>query len=98
MNSRLVPNGKLREVIVTLLPKREATESPFGTYETEFDYDRLIIWIDHTLYDKLNKIGGISNIGMSNVAGRFLISIDPRYKTEWVIAEIEALAKLEEKT
>jgi hypothetical protein len=99
LDTYLKANGGLeRKVIVTLLPRQYETEGPFGfTEHKTIDFDRLLVWADNGLLDTFKAIPGVMLASQDKDAGvRFIISVDPRYSTKWVIAEIEAAAQLYE--
>lgn len=95
----LKANGGLeRKVIVTVLPRQYEVDGIFGIPETkQIDFDRLLVWADRDLLDAFKAIPGVMHVSQDKDAGvRYIISLDPRYNTQWVVAEIEAAAQLHE--
>jgi hypothetical protein len=99
LDTYLKANGGLeRKVIVTLAPREVDVEGPFGFNTTKtIEFDRLIVWADDGMLDTFKAISGVMYIDQDKTAKvRYVVSVDPRYSTKWVIAEIEAAAQLHE--
>ena len=90
--------GKKTDVIVTLLPRTDKIQqSPFGDAEDKtWDFDRLKVWADAGLLSAFEQTPGIMKVHVDiNVSIMYVLLIDPRYDTQWVIEEIKAVAQIE---
>ena len=99
LDTYLKANGGLeRKVIVTVLPRQYEVDGPFGfTEHKQIDFDRLLVWADKDLLDTFKAIPGVMCVSQDKDAGvRYILSLDPRYNTKWIMAEIEAAAQLHE--
>ncbi len=67
----------------------------FGVGEQEEDtLVRLSVWADSGLRERLCEVEGIVKVELGKYAIHYVVTLDPRYKKEWVSAEIEAAAKM----
>lgn len=98
LSSYLKANGGMeRKVIIRVLPRTIEHEGPFGFSSQELEFDRLIVWADDGLKDAFKDVPGIMLVSQDKDAKvRYIISVDPRYNLQWVMAEIEAAAQLHE--
>jgi hypothetical protein len=93
MNKPLFDNGMERRVKIEKLAREHVEEGPFGDIRRTIEFDRLIVWAEPGLKDIFTRIKGVLLVSPdSSVGARYVVSIDPRYNTEWVMGEIEAVA------
>jgi hypothetical protein len=98
LDTYLKANGGLeRKVIVTLLPRQVTHVGMFESSTETVEFDRLRVWADPDLDESFKKIPGVMTVNHDKTAPVcYSISVDPRYNVQWVMAEIEAAAKLHE--
>lgn len=93
-------DGKNLEVIIQLLPRSEYIEpsqSMFGFNPggaRTHEYDRLLVWCEHGYTTQFRNIAGIFEVKEDSPEPRYFIFIDPRYSTQFVMKEIEAVVKI----
>jgi hypothetical protein len=92
------PGGMERRILIQLLSREYSVEGPFGFGEKHTaEFDRLVVWTDEGYKDAFERVSGVIAVSVDKTCGRrYIISVDPRYNTEWVMKEIEAAAKCEE--
>lgn len=84
--------GRTKDVIIEVLP-RTVTTDPFGGSMT-LEYDRLLVWADAGLKIPFETIEGVIKVVASDFNSRYIIAIDPRYETDYVKREVEAVAQI----
>ena len=87
-------NGKNKEIIITLYPRKLQSSGMFGTSEVLLDYDRLDVWADAGHLENLKKVPGVMSVSQGSVSVNYGVYVDPRYDTQWVIKEIEAVVQI----
>lgn len=90
-------NGLEKPVLINVLPRTYETDGgPFGDSVTRtVEFDRLIVWADRGYTDVFKNVPGVMSVTPDKSVGvRYIIYVDPRYNLKWVMAEIEAAAKI----
>jgi hypothetical protein len=87
-------NGRNKEIIIKLYPRTLASSGMFGTTEVTLEYDRLDIWCDAGHLENLKKVPGVMVANQGSVPVNYGVYIDPRYDTQWVMKEIEAIVQI----
>lgn len=77
----MLDNGKIKDVIITL-QEREL-----------YGRDYLEVFADRGLFFAFQKIDGVLDVRVKNSV-QYIIDIDPRYDTDFIIKEVEAIAKI----
>jgi hypothetical protein len=101
LDTYLKANGGLeRKVIIELMSREFEQTGMFGHSEyTTLTFDRLRVWADGGMVEIFQAIPGVMRVQQDKAASVcYAVSIDPRYNTKWVMAEIEAVAQLHEPT
>lgn len=96
MHDKPMEDGKMVEVLIKLLPRVEQKapdrfDAVLGVNTPDRGYDILLVWADNGLQGFFEQIPGVFEVNV-NGGRRYLIDVDPRYDTEWVMAEVEAVA------
>ena len=89
-------NGRRRDVLITVLPRKDtSTNFMTGDVEHTYEFDRLRVWADAGLVQAFSKVEGVMQavVPAPSVPVQYVLLVDPRYDTEWVIQEVEAVAK-----
>ena len=86
-------DGRKKEVIIRVLPRTSQTYGMIGSTETTLEYDRLDIWADAGHLDNIKKTTGVMDARIGGVSVNYFVFVDPRYDTQWVIREIEAVVQ-----
>jgi len=90
----MLGNGKNKEIIITLYPRKLQSSGMFGTSEVLLDYDRLDVWADAGHLENLKKVPGVMSVSQGSVSVNYGVYVDPRYDTQWVMKEIEAVVQI----
>lgn len=88
-------NGRIKDIIITPLPREQQGEGFMGMpVVRKYTYDRLMVWTDHGYKEQFEKIPGVFQVAEDQPEPRYMIYIDPRYDTAFVMQELEAVVKL----
>ena len=89
-------NGRKSDILITILPRKDTTANfMMGETEHTYEFDRLRVWADAGLQTAFARVEGIMQVVVPapSVPVQYVLLVDPRYDTEWVIKEVEAVAK-----
>lgn len=87
-------NGKKVEVIIKVLPRVVEGASMFGSYTQTREYDVLEVWAESGYKQRFLKIAGVFEVREGEPEPRYYIFIDPRYETNFVVKEVEAVINI----
>lgn len=90
-------DGKQKRCIIKLKPRYEEITTMFGLPErVEIEYDRLQVWCDVGYLKALRAVKGVMQVSQIENLPLYMVLVDPRYDTQWVVREVEAAIETNE--
>lgn len=92
MSEHIAKGGRVKDVIVRVLSRNH--DGPYGE-TVELDYDRLSVWADPELGPLMSQIEGVMLVAATDQVGNhYIVAIDPRYDTQYIMSEVQAVAEI----